>query len=470
MLKTRLWYKLMISFALVIALGGVIVAFSVNRATFSAFSRMVREGDVAVAKELSVTLGSYYEKENSWEGAGVLIKKPYQHIYFQGMNGSMGRMAERFGGGRQGQGLHVIVTDARGETVISSGEPFPKENLPVSQGIPVTAHSKTVGYVYVGSMIGAGFLPFQNEFLKSSARAIFLSLLGMVVAATIVGFFLIRHITGPVRKLTRASREIAAGNLDASVNISRSDELGELAGSFNAMADSLRRAEEWKRRIIADAAHELRTPLSLIQGRLEMMLEGIYKIDREGIKLVHNETLMLTKLIQELSELSNAEAGTVNLSFERRNVHELLEFSAAFFLPELENRNITMSVTAADDVPEIKVDLQKIRQVLGNLVSNALRYTPEKGTITLSAWYEKEENNVCIAVEDTGPGISQADREKVFDRFYRVDSHRNRNSGGSGLGLAISQEIVHLHNGSLRVEDPLSGCGTRMVISLPAVT
>ena len=460
----------MISFALVIGLGGIIVAFTVNRATYTAFSKMVREGDIAVAKELAATLGSYYEKQNSWTGAETLIIKPYQHIYLQGMQpGNMGRMADRFGGGRQNQGIHVIVTDREGDVVISAGEPFKRAELPTGKGVPVLADSRTVGYVYVGSMIGSGFLPFQNEFLKSSTRAIFLSLFSMIAAASIVGFFLIRHITRPVKKLTLASQEIAKGNLHASVDITQSDELGELAGSFNAMAGSLREAEAWKRRIIADAAHELRTPLSLIQGRLEMMLEGIYKTDKAGIELVYNETLMLTKLIEELSDLSNAEAGTVHLSFERQKVKDLLEFSAAAFLPELKDKNIAMPLKIEENLPEISADFQKINQVLGNLVSNALRYTPEGGTIALSAWYESG-TGVCISVEDSGPGIPESDRAKVFDRFYRVDSHRNRASGGSGLGLAISKEIIHLHKGAIRAEEPLSGHGARIVISLPAVT
>ncbi len=468
MLRLKLWHKLMISFALVIVLGGIIVAFSVNRATYIAFRKMVREGDIAAAKELSITLGTYYRENGSWNGAQSIIIKPYQHIYLQG--GGMGRMSEHSGSGRQSQGIHVIVTDPAGNIIISAGGPSRKVELPTGKGIPVYADAKIVGYVYVGSMIGMGFRPFQNEFLKSSTHAIFLSLFSMVLAASIIGFFLIRHITRPIKKLTYASHEIAKGNLDTIVTVAQNDELGELAESFNVMAASLKKAEEWKRRIIADAAHELRTPLSLIQGRLEMMLDGIYSIDRKGIDIVYNETLMLTKLIKELSELSNAEAGTIQLSFEQHRVKDLLEFSVAFFLPKVEEKNITMSVTIAEPIPSIHIDLQKMNQVFGNLLSNALRYTPEGGEIILSAWSEQQEKKVFLSVEDSGPGIPESDRENVFDRFYRVDSHRNRNTGGSGLGLAISREIIRLHDGTIWAADPVKGYGTRIVISLPAVS
>lgn len=466
----------MISFALVIGLGGIIVAFTINRATYTAFRKMVREGDIAVARELSVSLGSYYEENNSWDGVDKIIIKPYQHIFLQNSeqeghprNQMRGRLSEYYSNRGQSQGIHLVITDTKGKVIISSGE-YPKGiEIPVEKGVPVYADSKIKGYVFVGSMIGAGFLPFQQEFLKSAGQAIFLTLSGMIFSASIIGFFLIRHITLPVKKLNIASKEIARGNLEITVEVRQNDELGELAASFNTMTASLRKAEQWKRQIIADAAHELRTPLSLIQGRLEMMLDGIYAIDRQGVKLVYDETLMLTKLIKELSELSNAEAGTVHLSFEKHNVRELLDFSAEFFLPKIEEKNISLSVKVINNVPDVIIDLQKMNQVLGNLLSNAIRYTPENGTILLSAWYDNKAGNTCIAVEDSGIGIPESDMGKIFDRFYRVDSHRNRESGGSGLGLAISREIIRLHSGDIVAEKPESGQGTRMIISLPAV-
>lgn len=482
MLRTRLWYKLMLSFALVIGLGGVIVAFTINRTTNTAFHKMIREGDVAVANELSVSLGTYFETHNSWEGVNSIIQ-PYQHIYFQGRESpgasinnnirnkmrNMG-MGEYNGMRRQNQGVHVAITDPGGKILVTDGGSMQVVKLPTAKGTPIYSGSRIIGYVYVGSMIGTGLLPFQEEFINSSTLAISLSLIIMIILASIIGFFLIRHITGPVKKLTRVSHEISRGNLNVNIDVDRKDELGELAESFNAMAESLRKAEEWKRQIIADSAHELRTPLSLIQGRLEMMIDGIYTIDKEGVQLVYDETLTLTKLVKELSELSNAEAGAVHLSIEKHSVSDLLNFSGAFSLPGVQDKNISLKINVNDSVPPVAVDLQKMNQVLGNLISNAIRYTHTGGSITVSSWFDSSNSNIYISVEDTGNGIPKSEREKIFDRFYRIDNDRNRKSGGSGLGLAISKEIIRLHGGTIKAVDPLTRHGARIVISLPVAT
>jgi len=457
----------MISFALVIGLGGVMVAISINRATYSAFSRMVREGDVSIAKELSESLGEYYRSNGSWDGVESVIMKPYQHIFFQGRN--MGRYQERPQGRGPMQSLHVVITDREGNVLVSTGEYSKGKTIPVDKGIPIYNGRNIEGYVLVGSMIGAGFLPFQEEFLKNSAKAIYLSLFTMIMTAIIVGFFLIRHITLPVIKLTRASKEVAEGNLDAVVRVRQNDELGELAESFNKMVSSLKKAEQWKKQIIADTAHELRTPLSLIQGRLEMMLEGIYPLNREEVDIVYNETLILTELIRELSELSNAEAGTVSINLRQCGAGELIEPVVESFMPAAEEKGITIS----SDIPEpdikLNIDIQKMTQVLGNLVSNALRYTPEGGQIVLSVKTGHDGNTAVICVDDSGPGVEDSELDKIFDRFYRVDSHRNRNLGGSGLGLAISREIVRLHGGKIRAERSSKLGGLKVVISLPVM-
>lgn len=469
MLKTKLWFKLMLSFAVVIGLGSIIAAFSINRATYTAFSNMVRQGDIVVAEELAETLATFYKETGSWQNVDEIVFKPYQHIYIQGrIMGSMGRNFER-GRGQQMESIHIVVTNLNGRVIISTGEYESGSVIPVDKGIPIriSANSKAVGYVFVGSMIGAGLLPFQEEFLKSSTRAIFFSLLSMILIAVAVGFFLIRHITFPVKRLTNASKSIAAGNLDTEVLVSQNDELGDLAKSFNLMTDSLRRAEEWKKQIIADAAHELRTPVSLIQGRLEMMLEGVYPVDTEGIRIVYEETLMLTNLIKELSELSNAEAGTASLQKEKMSIHNILEYAKEYFLPSAEEKSITLEIVIPAPVPELELDSQKMNQVLGNLLSNALRYTPDGGKIRLSSQYIKEEKTVLICVEDTGPGIPEEERSKIFDRFYRIDNHRNRETGGSGLGLAISKEIVRLHGGTIQAEAVSSLGGAKITLSLP---
>ena len=243
--------------------------------------------------------------------------------------------------------------------------------------------------------------------------------------------------------------------------------MGDLAKGFNLMAESLQKAENWKRQIIADSAHELRTPVSLIQGHLEMMLEGVYTIDKKGIKTIFDETVLLTSLISELQELSSAEAGQTTLVMEKLALEEIIESAKNTFKASLEEKKIKFRINIESTLPEVLADRQKLYQVLLNIISNSLKFTPDRGLINISAWSGKASGNVSVAIEDSGPGIPPEERLKIFDRFYRIDKHRNRDSGGSGLGLAISREIIRNHEGAIEAVDPLSGKGTRILITLP---
>jgi len=474
-MRIKLMYKMMISFMLIIILGGVIVAFTINHSTSRSFTELVRESDTAYAEELSARFALYYKEFGSWEGVGSVLNLPAQ-MGMQGAGMMRGQRAiekesgmysgEHQPGRGQFRLLPVILIDPNGRIIFSNID-ITELKIPEDSGISIfNAENKIIATLYAGSMIGSKLLPVQNDFLDSVKRAIFLASIAVIIFTFIIGYFLVIQITRPIRKLQKASNKIAKGDLSVRVDINSNDELGDLATGFNSMTKSLEEAEQWKRQIIADSAHELRTPVALIQGHLEMMLEGIYLIDREGIQTILNETLRLSTLISELQELSSAEAGHSSFLMEKISLEDLLYSVINTFKPKLNDNNIILN-TEINDIPEITADRQKIHQVLVNVISNALKFTSYSGLIIIKSWYEEFSNLVNISIEDNGPGIPLKERNKIFDRFYRIDKNRNRDSGGSGLGLAISREIISRHGGTIKAVDPVSGRGTCILITLP---
>lgn len=475
-MKMRLIYKMMISFMLIIVLGGLVIALTINFSTSRSFKTMVNESDIAYAEELAIVFSLYYQETGRWEGVESLIRLPSQ----MGMQGTNTTRRSRPSGQNSGmvfsdhmmgrgqfRTLPVVLTSPSGNVLFSSidisGVDFSEKS-----GIPVFGNNNSViGVIYAGSMIGSELLPIQNAFLSSVKEAILWASIAVIGATFLIVYFLVKNITTPVIALHKASDRIAKGDLEVRVNINRQDELGELAAGFNSMTESLQKAENWKRQIIADSAHELRTPVSLIQGHLEMMLEGVYPINRDGIKTIFDETLLLTSLISELQELSSVEAGQTTLIMEKVALSDVLDSIDKTFKARLDGKNINFNIEMDSNLPEVVGDRQKLYQVLLNIISNSLKFTQSGGSITISSWYDIPSALVFLAVEDSGPGIPLEERSKIFDRFYRIDKHRNRDSGGSGLGLAISSEIINRHGGTIKAVDPLSGKGTRILLTLP---
>jgi two-component system OmpR family sensor kinase/two-component system sensor histidine kinase BaeS len=261
-------------------------------------------------------------------------------------------------------------------------------------------------------------------------------------------------------------------------------ELDELATSFNEMARALHQADRQRRQMTADIAHELRTPLSIIKGRLEGLQDGIYTASPEEIERLLGETALLERLIDDLRLLALAEAGQLPLYTEPLDPFEALQDAADAFAPQAAAQQVALQIATSEPLPLVKGDPQRLAQVFANLIANALHYTPPDGTITLSARsgsaltssealaaapYLTTHNPVIFRIGDTGPGISPEDLPYIFDRFYRADRSRTRGSGGAGLGLAIAKQIVLAHGGAIWAESVV-GHGTIFNIALPADT
>ena len=291
----------------------------------------------------------------------------------------------------------------------------------------------------------------------------------LVVAGIIIlagaSFILSRHLVAPIRKLTEGTRELTSFNFQKRINVNTSDELGQLAADFNIMARTLERSEQMQQQWISDIAHEMRTPLSILLGEIEAMQDGVRKMDRDTLDSLRSEVLYLRKIVNDLHDLSMIESGTLKFKKSPISLIEGLKGTLKLFQTRLNKRQMT--VMDELDISRdyfVKGDPDRLKQVFSNILENTLRYPDVPGI--LKVWQDREEDNIIIYFEDSGPGVPEKSLELLFDRLYRVDPSRNRSRGGSGLGLAICKNIIEHHEGKITAENGPSG-GLRVRIKLP---
>jgi len=274
--------------------------------------------------------------------------------------------------------------------------------------------------------------------------------------AFVLTFFLSRKITAPIHSLTLAAKRLGEGDLSQRVKVGGKDEIGQLTRSFNTMADGFERTEKLLRNMVADSAHELRTPVSNIRGYLEAVRDGVVEPDTATVNLLYEETMQLSRLIEDLQDLTLSDAGELKLSRQVENIAELIAHTIAIQV-QASNKGISISADIQDNLPLVYIDRHRIGEVLRNLLDNAVVHTDKGGTITVTA--RQEGSLMKIAVSDNGEGIPVAEMNNIFERFYRVDTARSRELGGTGLGLSIVKHIVQAHGGSCAVES-IPGTGS----------
>ena len=313
-----------------------------------------------------------------------------------------------------------------------------------------------------------GLPPFRNpwrdipaDLLRSFVVAGVLGVIGGIAAS--------RVLAAPITRLAAAAHAIGAGDLGTRVPINRSSaEYEELTAAFNKMAADLQRADELRTSLMADVSHELRTPLTALEGNLRAALDHVYELDEEQIATLYEQTRHLIRLVNDLRELALAEAAQLPLDLRPVDLAPLMAETGAIFELLAEEKGIRLVLDLAPDLPCIEADRVRVRQVLHNLLANALRHTPDGGTITIAARPVAQPfAGVVLAVSDTGEGIDAAARPHVFDRFYRTDPSRSRETGGSGLGLAIVKAIVEAHGGTVEVSSGGLGRGSTFTLRLP---
>ena len=305
----------------------------------------------------------------------------------------------------------------------------------------------------------------ERAFLNGVRNSLWFAAFVAIVIGVGLGFFFSRLISGPMRQLTLAARQVANGDFSPRVSTKTDDEIGEVSVAFNTMAEQLETKEKSRRQLLADIAHELRNPLSIIQGNLEAWLDGVITPAPEQVASVYDETVLLSRLITDLRDLSLAEAGQLKLYQKPTELSEFIFTEIGSVQSRCQVKKISISADLPTALPLVLIDKDRVRQVLHNLVDNALRYTPERGKIEIGASYN-EPGWVTVSVSDTGAGIARGDLPYVFDHFYKADRSRHRGHSGAGIGLAMVKRLVELHGGKVWVKTRKNK-GTNFYFTLP---
>ena len=449
--------KLVAAFLLISVGGMVLAAVFIQRSVTAEFDDYV----ITQQRNTFITnVSNYYATNGSWEGLDRWLR---ESVFARRPGPSYG---PKHAGG-PAQGYPFVLTDADGTVIgpfggYESGQTVSAEAR--AKGVPVTIDDVTVGYVLTAQPENFRN-PDEERYLARTRRGLSIAAVIALSIALIFGVVLARLITRPLRELTVAAENIANGNLDQRVPVRSRDEIGVLATQFNRMSSDLNHAIQLRHQMTADIAHDLRTPLTVLSGYLEALRDEVLKPTPTRFATLYDETQLLLRLVEDLHTLSLADAGELPGTRRPLDPGALLERVAATYHHSAVQHGVELSVTPDPATPPIEVDPEQMARVLNNLVSNALRYTPSGGRVSLSTYAVPA--GVELVVADTGEGIAAEHLPNIFERFYRADSSRHEHTGGSGLGLTIVKSIVELHGGSIRAASR-EGQGTRFTITLPA--
>jgi two-component system, OmpR family, sensor histidine kinase BaeS len=486
---SRIALKLALGFTAVALVGVLVVALMANRLTEAEFGTYLERGGLALEQRAAAQLSEHYESVGSWRGVQPTLA-------------TLSRWT----------GQRLVVVDSSGQMAAdSAGMMMGRPSAPVTssdRSLPLVVDGRPVGALFflpdsgggpMGGMMGRGgegstsmvemMREMANEagsperrFLDAVNSALWIAGGAAVSIALLLGLLLSRQITAPLRRMALASRRVAAGDFSQRVDVTSRDELGALAADFNGMAASLGRSEETRKQLLGDIAHELRTPLSVIQGNLEAMMDGVAEASPERLSSLRDEVLLMNRLVTDLRDLTLAEAGQLHLHAEPVHPADLISTAVSGLRARAEQRGIALRGEVQEGLPVVAADPDRIGQVLRNLLDNALRYTGPGGSIVVLASLHSVPSQsptphsspithqfVRLAVSDTGQGVPAEELSKLFDRFYRVDKSRARASGGTGLGLSVAKQLVEAHGGRIWVESE-PGRGSTFSFTIPVVS
>jgi len=446
----KLWVRLSVAFTLMVLVAvlivvatGIVLNQAEDRQSFNA--RFLQQPGGLVDQ-----LAGYYQTHQSWEGAGAMLvgaqavyRRPDQ-IFF---------LADR-----QRQVVHHIDAPIVGQPL---GETRPLLVLPID------LNGQTVGYLGVADVPASHHDdPRPSPFVRILGNVLlFIAAVGGI-GGIVFGVVMSRTLAAPLKNLAEAARAIGARNLSRRVKETGTDELIAVARAFNEMAADLEQAEQLRRNLLADVAHELRTPLSVLQANLRAILDEVYPLEQAEIAHLYDHTRYLSRLVDDLHRLAQAEAQQLSLHLQETDLARLVKTTVDTFRPGATNKGVALHTELPANGPLVRVDAARISQVLQNLLANALRHTPAQGSITVRV--QPQAGAVLLSVSDTGDGIPPEQLPHIFDRFYRTDPARSRDRGGVGLGLAIARAFVEAHGGQINATSPgVAGGGTTFAISLP---
>jgi signal transduction histidine kinase len=470
-----LTFKLTLAFLVVSLTGIAIVAVLVANITNTEFNRFTQDRSMA---DWVSAAQSYYQEKGAWTGVqeaftenGLLRASGHPDFGKTANNTQSTNGTQQNTAGQQAidnpPPLPYTIVDANNLVVmplgpLKAGDTIPSDLMQTKQAI--TVNSQVVGYVVVinGKQNRD---PLETRFLTSTTQALIFAALGGSILAVLLGLLLARTITRPVRDLTEASSAMAKGQLNQQVPVRSNDEIGVLTKTFNKMSADLEYSNHLRQQMTADIAHDLRTPISVIAGYLEGLKDGVIKPSPKRFVAMYDEVLYLQRLIEDLRTLSLADAGELSMNRQSVQPVDVVERVVTSFSNQAESMKINLAASVAENLPAVKLDPERMQQVLSNLVSNAMRFTPEGGEIAISAGLE--DGRIRFDVRDNGEGMEPEVVQHVFERFYRGDS--SRQEGGSGLGLAIAKSIIELQGGEISASSQGSGTGSTFTIHFPAV-
>lgn len=449
MMMRSITFKLILAFiAISVISTALVVVFTRWRSSEEFRSFMIDQNRPSMVTAFS----DYYQQHGSWQGisSADLAPQPLPPAPAP----------------RSADAGPFTLLDTNGQIVLAGAGYQLGQNLSptdLAGGVPIEVNNQTVGTLLVNRTAFRINPSGSNYLNRINLQVLWGGLLASAIAL-VLAVILSRTLTRPIRELTAATQVASPGSLPQEVPVRSRDELGQLATSFNRMNSDLARSINLRRQMTADIAHELRTPISIILGHAEAVHDGVLPPSAETFEIVREEAERLEHLVEDLRTLSMADAGELKLVMRAYPPERLIEDAQKIYAHQARQKRIALRVKVGQALPLVEVDPERMKQVFGNIIDNALRYTPENGNITLSA--QQVEKGLELSVQDSGPGVAQEDLDRIFERFFRTEVSRSRDDGGSGLGFAIAKSIVEKHNGRIWAEDTPGG-GLTVIIRLP---
>lgn len=448
-IRLRLWRLLLQAFGLVVLLTSIFL-LGVLAVIFIAAGHNTE----TLRPSLAESLEAYYLAQGSWEGIERLpaIARgsrpfdptilPWQDVVLLNETGQ------------------VVLDHGRSDTPLI-GEPYPHQEIQFSLSVEDRP---------VGTLVIDRNTPALNPLRISTGFLLWTSFLSFfpAVLTVIIALLLARRLIAPLADVMGAAQAVAEGDLSARINARGPDDLRALIESFNQMAAALERNDRERRDMLADIAHELRTPLTVIRGRLEGIVEGIYAADEAHITPVLEEVYLLERLVEDLRLLTLAQTRQLHLDLMPVNLADVVQRAGYLFEADALEKDIHIHFHLDPEVPPVLADPQRVGQVVNNLLSNALRYVPPQGQVTVTT--QCKEGGVELVVSDNGSGVPESELPHIFDRFWRYDTSRTRSAGGAGLGLAIARQLIEAQGGSIRAANrPEGGLAVGFILPRAAI-
>ncbi|MEP7356012.1 MAG: ATP-binding protein [Anaerolineales bacterium] len=455
----RLWVRLTLAFALTTLVSVGTVALLADWQASNAFRQYVGQQQLLAQAGLAGDLSAFYQRTGSWAGVQTV----------------MAAYAEPGAGGGQGPGRGrpaLLLADQNGLIVYDSRTGRAGDALTAAeqgQALGIVVEGQTVGWLVMATAgRGAGNMAAAEQAFLDQLRNTFLVAALLALALGLgLSVWISRTLSAPLAQVRQAARAFAGHHWEQRLPIRGAEEVADVARAMNNMAETLQGAEVQRRNLLADIAHELRTPLAVLQGNLRAVLDGVYPLEMGEVATVYDQSRLISRLVDDLGQLALAEAGQLRLNLVEIDIRPVVQAAVETWTGVAQEQTITVRPALAAQLPWVQADAARLTQILNNLLANALRHTPPGGSVTLAA--EALDEGVRLSVADTGDGIAPADLARVFDRFYRGDKARARGSGGSGLGLAITKALVEAMGGTIAVTSQV-GVGSTFTVTLPRAT